>query len=296
MEDQMRIYAKGLAFPSDGSYDLRTLEVFVTNYRIILDRLVSVHLGRRQVPRDIKRRIAYKAKIKPGSIEFLINFICEHKELIAVLAPDAAYGLSEILAKMLRDAITLRKMASDLIKKGVQVNIRISNSFNIGSTINNGGVIFDETSGSIVIDDPKILWAAQLTRRPVNEIVSKVDGSEVEYVDFDSDNGGIKLTSEDRDIAGSHREELDKNLSITGRLDIIAFSYHRGAVISEGAKYSVEWNENIRTKIQKFADKDGILFKVRPIIDRKRLEAGMESTAIGFHILDCHDPQKRMFD
>jgi len=63
-----------------------------------------------------------------------------------------------------------------------------------------------------------------------------------------------------------------------GRLDVVAFSFHKGAVISDGERYSVEWDENIRTKIKKFADKEGILFRVRPIIDRKRLE----TTAIGF--------------
>lgn len=296
MKDQMRIYAKGLAFPTDGAYDLRTLEVFVSNYRIILDRLVAVHLGRRQVPKDIKRRITYKAKINPGSIEFLINFIYEHKEIIAILAPDTAYGLSVILPNMLRDAIVLRRTASDLIKNQIPVKIRISNSFNFGSTINNIGVTFDETSGSIVINDPKILWATQLTRQPIDEIMRKVDGSEVEYVDFDSDKGGVKLTPEDVAITGSYREELDENLSIAGKLDIIAFSAHRGTVISNDTRYAVQWNENIRKKIKRFADIDGILFKVRPIVDRKRLEADIASSAISFHILDCHDPQNRMFD
>lgn len=292
----MRIYSEGLSFPADGRYDLRTLEIFVSNYRVVLDRLVSVHLGRRTVPKDIKRRIAYKVQIKPGSIEFLINFICEHKELIAVLAPDAAYGLAEILARMFRDAIELRKKSSELIKKGLTVNIRISNSFNIGSTINNSGVSFDSSSGAIVITDPKILWAAQLTRRPVNEILKKIDGQDVEYVDFNSSSGGIKLNPEDKDIAGSHKEELDKNLTIVGTLDIVAFSYHKGAIIVAGERYSVSWGEKIRTKIQKFAGQDGISFKVRPVIDRKRLEAGTETTAISFRILDCDDPQRRIFD
>ena len=280
MENHVRIYATGIAFPKEGSYDLRTLEIFISNYRVILDRLVTVHLGRRQVPKDLKRRIAYKVQIKPGSIELVVNFIYEHKELIAVLAPEGAYGLAEILVRMLKNAVDLRKKASELIRNNLPVKIHISNSFNIGSTINNGGVIFDQNSGSIVIDDPKILWAAQLTRRPVNEIVNQIDGRNVEYVDFNTATGGIKLNPEDKDITGSHKEELDTNLTIMGRLDVVAFSFHKGAVISDGERYSVEWDENIRTKIKKFADKEGILFRVRPIIDRKRLE----TTAIGFHI------------
>ena len=292
MGNQIRIYATGLSFPKDGSYDLRTLEIFVSNYRVILDRLVSVHLGRRQVPKDLKRRIAYKVKINPGSIELLINFLYEHKELIAVLAPEGAYGLSEILVRLLKDAVDLRKKASDLIKKGITVNIQISNSFNFGSKVNGSGVLIDQNTGAIVINDPKILWAAQLTRRPIDEILKKIDGSDVEFVDFSSASDELKLNSEDKEISGSHKEELDKNLSIVGRLDLVAFSHHTGAVICDGERYSVKWDESIRTKIQRFGDIDGVVFKVKPIIDRKRLEG---EHAIGFHILDCYDPQQKMF-
>jgi hypothetical protein len=52
MEEDIHIYAKGLAF-SDGIYDLRTLESVISNYRKILDRLVTVQLGKRQVSRDL---------------------------------------------------------------------------------------------------------------------------------------------------------------------------------------------------------------------------------------------------
>lgn len=79
MENQIRIYATGLSFPKDGSYDLRTLEIFVTNYRVILDRLVSVHLGRRQVPKDLKRRISYKVKKIRDQLSYLLIFFTSTK-------------------------------------------------------------------------------------------------------------------------------------------------------------------------------------------------------------------------
>ena len=53
MEQDIRIYAEGLAF-SDGIYDLRTLETVISSYRKILDRLVSVQLGKRQVTRELR--------------------------------------------------------------------------------------------------------------------------------------------------------------------------------------------------------------------------------------------------
>lgn len=41
MDQDLRIYAKGLAF-SGGVYDLRALESLIANYRKILDRLIAV--------------------------------------------------------------------------------------------------------------------------------------------------------------------------------------------------------------------------------------------------------------
>lgn len=73
MEQDLRIYAKGLAF-SDGVYDLRTLESLITNYRKILDRLVAVQLGKKQVSPDLKNQLDYDVRINSGSIELLINF------------------------------------------------------------------------------------------------------------------------------------------------------------------------------------------------------------------------------
>ena len=120
MEQDMRIYAEGLAF-SDGIYDLRTLEAVISNYRKILDRLVSVQLGKRQVTRELRSQLGYQVQIKSGSIELLVKFLLEHKELIAAFAASDGYMLSQIIVALLRDAIDLRKKATELIKKGLPV-------------------------------------------------------------------------------------------------------------------------------------------------------------------------------
>lgn len=290
MEQDIRIYAKGLAF-SEGIYDLRTLEAVISNYRKILDRLVSVQLGRRQVSRNLRTHLGYQVQINSGSIELLIEFLLEHKEFIAAFAADGGHTLAQILVALLRDAIDLRKKASELIKKGLAVNITISNSFNIGSTINSTNVSFDRTSGTILISDPKILWAAQVTRSPVNEILTCVDGKSVEYIDMNSSANELRLTSDDRDIIGQYKEELPTTLNIIGRLDMVAFSSHRGGIVSDNERFSVTWDDQIRSKMQKIADVEGVMFKVRPVVDHKRLD----NSAIGFHILDCVDPQEKMF-
>jgi hypothetical protein len=185
----------------------------------------------------------------------------------------------------------LRKKATELIKKGLTVNISISNSFNIGSTINNTNVSFGKEVGSILINDPKILWAAQVTRSPVNEILKCIDGKDVEFIDMTSQKNKVLLTPDDRNIIGQQKEELPTTLNIVGRLDMVAFSSHRGSIISDNERFSVTWDDLIRSKMQKIADIDGVMFKVRPVVDHKRLD----NSAIGFHVLDCSDPQGKFF-
>lgn len=287
MDQDLRIYAEGLAF-SGGVYDLRTLESLITNYRKILDRLVAVQLGKKQVSPDLKNQLDYDVRINPGSIELLINFALEHKEYIAAFAADGGAALSQVVVSLLRDAVVLREKASECIEKGLAVNINISNSFNIGSRIKNTNVSYDNNTGTILINDPKILWAAQVTRSPVNGLLSQVDGNAVEYIDINNGSDEFRLTPEQRNIVGKQKEELPTTLNIIGRLDMVAFTAHRGSIISDGEKFSVTWDEQIRQKMQKLADIEGIVFKVRPVVDHKRLD----NETIGFHVLDCGDPQQ----
>lgn len=86
------------------------------------------------------------------------------------------------------------------------------------------------------------------------------------------------------------KEQLPATLNVVGRLDMVAFSSHRGSIISDGERFGVSWDEGIRSKMQKVADTEGIVFKVRPVVDHKRLD----NTAIGFHVLDCSDPQGKL--
>jgi len=287
MDQDLRIYAEGLAF-SDGVYDLRTLESLITNYRKILDRLVAVQLGKKQVSPDLKNQLDYDVRINQGSIELLINFALEHKEYIAAFAADGGSALSQVVVSLLRDAVLLREKASECIEKGLPVNISISNSFNIGSQITNTNVSYDDNTGTILINDPKILWAAQVTRSPVNGLLSQVDGKAVEYIDINTDNDEFRLTPDQRNIIGRQKEELPTTLNIIGRLDMVAFTAHRGSIISDGEKFSVTWDEQIRPKMQKLADIEGVVFKVRPVVDHKRLD----NETIGFHVLDCGDSQQ----
>lgn len=282
MDHDLKIYSKGSAFEG-GIYDLRSLETLISSYRSILDHLVTVQLGRRQLTNKIKNQLNYKVEIKEGSIELLINFALEHPELLIVSAEDGGYQLSNIITKLFKDAINLRKAASKFIEKGVVFNIKITNSFNFGS--NN---VYTNAEGSeILIPDTKILWAAQATRFPTDKILKKVDGKEIEQVELIARNEKFSINENDREILGRDKEILNATLQISGRLDMIAFSSHRGIILSDKESFPVTWDEKIRSKMQKIADIEGILFTVQPVIDHSRLN----NDAIGFHVLECKNPQ-----
>lgn len=285
----LRIYAEGAAF-SDGIYDLRALETVVTCQRQILDRLIAVQIGKRQIPKDLKNQISYNTKIKSGSIELLIDLLVEHREYIAIFAAHEGVRFAQQIVQLLSDAIDLRKMAASFKKLGLPININITNSFNIASPNNSVNVIGNDRTGEISINDPKILWAAQSTRTPINQLLQRVDGISIEHLDITAGQADLSLTPADRFISGVDKEELPTTLSIIGRLDMVAFSSHKGAIVSENERFNVTWDSSIRTKMQQIADVEGIVFKVNPIIDRKTLQ----NTAIGFHVLDCRNPQIKL--
>ena len=267
---------------------LRTLEALITNYIKILDRLVAVQLGKKRVSPDLRNQLDYDVRLNQGSIELLISFALEHKECIAAFAADGGAVRSKVIVTLLRDAVKLREKASECIKRGLSININISNSFNIGSKKTKTNVSYGENRGTILINDPKILWAAQVTRSPVNGLLSQIDGEFVEFIDINSGSHEFRFTPDQRIIVGKQKEELPTTLNIIGRLDMVAFSAHRGSIISDGERFSVTWDDQIRSKMQKLADIEGVIFKVRPVVDHKKLD----NETIGFHVLDCGNPQQ----
>jgi len=285
MDSDLKIYANGKAF-EDGVYDLRSLELLLSGYRSILDRLVAVQLGHRQLPDKTKKQLNYNVKINEGSIEFLVDFVLEHPETLAVLAHDGGYQLSVVLTKLYRDAIGLRVAAAKFIEKGLTFNIKINNSFNWGSR--NTNIVIEDSE--IIIPNPKILFAAQATRSPTDKVLKKIDGENIEKVDISSPEETFTLDDEKRIILGRDKQILLASLKLVGRLDMIAFSSHRGVIISDNERFPVTWDEKIRSKMQKLADKEGVLFTVNPVIDHSRLD----TNAIGFHVLDCEQPQTSM--
>lgn len=281
----LRFYAKGDAF-KDGVYDLRSMELLIASYRSITDRLIAVQLGRRQLTPSIRNQIDYQVQVNSGSIEFLIDFVFSHKEIFGVLATDGGYNLSGIITKLFRAVIGLRKEVAGVIAKGLTLTITINNNVNIGSS----NIIANNGKGNISIGDPKILWAAQATKHPTDRLIAGIDGKVIEYVEFGASTDEMRLTTGERVILGHNKEILSATLRVYGRLDMVAFSSHKGTIISNQEKFPVTWDEKIRNKMQRIVDTEGVEFLVRPIIDQQRLH----SEAIAFHVIDCGYPQQKL--
>lgn len=284
-DHDLKLYAEGAAF-RDGIYDLRSIELLIASYRSISDRLIAVQLGRRQLTPSIRNQIDYQVQVKPGSIELLIDFVFEHKEILGALAADGGHHLAGIITKLFRAAIDLRKEVAKSINNGLPITITINNNVNIGS----GNLIANNGNGNISIGDPKILWAAQVTKYPADRLIAGIDGNAIEYVKLDSRTDEMRLTPDERVVLGHNKEELTASIRVYGRLDMVAFSSHKGTIISNQEKFQVTWDEQIRNKMQRVCDIEGIEFRVRPIIDQKRLH----SEAISYHVLDCNNPQDKL--
>ena len=251
-ESDIKVYAKGLAFEG-GKYDLRSLELIVSGYRSILDNLIAVELGKRQLTPAIKKQIGYEVEIKEGSIELLIDFVFQHKELLAVAATEMDGGqlLSGSLIKLYRSAIDLRKAVSDALAKGINVNIALN--INALNKYGDNNVVVNQQDNKIEISNPKILWAAQLTKSATDRILNNLDGKNIEYIDFQSPDDKYTLTIDEKVILGAHKEVLPDSMEVIGRLDMVAFTSHKGEIVSDGEKFPVIWGEGIRSDIQSVA-------------------------------------------
>lgn len=288
-KEDLRIYAKGLAF-TGGRYSLRSLDVLISNHRKILDQLIAVGLGKPKVDRHIREQIDYQVEIKDGSIELLVDFVMNNKEIFAPLAADGGYQLSNVVVSLYKDAISLRDAVAKVADKGLQVKITISNSFNFASNNNSSKVSCNLSDGSILIGDPKILLAAQATKGSVDNIIKSIDGSNVEYVDFGQGSNAIRLNETNKNLLGRRKEEIPTTLNIIGRLDMISVSSHRGAIVSDGQRFNVTWDKELRDKLLKVVDVESIQFRARPVVDHKSL-SGKE---IGFHLVDCNQLQIKL--
>ena len=277
----IQIYAEGKAFES-GVYDLRTLELLISNYRKILDQLIVIRSGQIKSAKASASGVTYKTKIENGSIQFLIELLIENREVIAasMIAADQSAGaqIASSIMSLFEKAMDLRKAAADFVARGLSFEININNSFNSSSK-----TYSNNSKNYIFIDSVETLLAAQKTRGNVNNLVRSIDGENLQTVSLGSEDRINRFNIESRSLLADGRELLETTLTIIGRLDMVSISGHKGAIVSDGNRYPVTWDERIRSAMKSVIDQDGVMFRVRPVVDKQRLS----NEAISFHVLDC---------
>lgn len=283
---EILLKAEGNGFEK-GVYDLRAVETIISSYRQIIDKTLPVCLGHKNLTPDIKNKVKYEVQIKPGSLQIITDLVLQHKEdVAALLISDGGQGLTELLAKLIVGVIDFRRKFTDLLEKSIKPSIGITNGNYIDNSIHNTGTI------NITINNPRILIAADTSKSALDRLINGVDGDVVSSVELTNNDQQTVLTHDDMRITGKLKEELPAHIEIVGRLDMVAFSSHRGTIDSGNRKYPVTWDANLRNKVQQFADVEGINFKARPIIDNRRIK----DNTIGFHLIDCYNPQLSMFN
>lgn len=285
MEESLRLFAEGEAFTKT-KFDLRKLEVVISNYRQIIDQILPLTLGQKHITDRIKREIKYEVEIKNGSLDVLLEFVWEHKEeLMSLFGVDGGASLSYVILKLMKSTIDLRRKFTKILEKGINVKIIINRNVH-----NDYSTKINNDNSKIEINNPLILLAAQNSKPPLDRLIVGIDGKQIDKINIETEETEVKLTHKDLRITGKQTQELNSDVELFGRLDMVAFSSHRGNIETGGRKYPVTWNEKLRRKIQQFADVKNIVFKVRPIIDHRRFK----EEPIAFHIIDCWDPQGRL--
>jgi len=284
---EILLKVEGEGFRPD-KYDLRSTEKILTNYRQIIDHLVPLTLGQKTLTDRLKSEIRYETSFKPGSLEVWLDFILPTAGILAGAAShDGGYVLAQQLSRLLSVVIDFRRLYTDFLERGEKPKLGINIQDQPQVTVNLENV---DTGGGDINISPIILPAASLTRTAVDRLVGTVDGAIVEQLLVQSEDTKTVITTEDQRIIGTQKEELPNFLEIIGRLDGVAFTAHRGSVVTDQGRFPITWDDEIRDKIKSLADQDGIVFRVRPIVDHRIFK----EEPIAFHVINCWDPQMRL--
>lgn len=273
---ELILKATGAGFEGT-AYDLRTIEKLISNYRQIIDRTLPVSVGHKRLNLALRHNIKYEVEFRPGCLEILVKLIqTTDQEVLGVLFCDGGYCITTLMATLLSEAISIRRKASELIKNKLPINLALAVGNNCTANVANN-------THNIYVKNPKAPLVVEATRAPMNRIIQSIDGEDLESVEIKDESEGLKLTRDDMGMTEAQVEPLADHIDIVGRLDRVCFSTRKGTVESGSNRFLVTWDDSLRGKIRDCADRNGIVFRAKPIVDQRRLQ---ENT-IGFHLLDC---------
>lgn len=284
-DEALVFLVEGSAFEATG-YDLRLVERLLTDYRRLVDNTLPLAVGQRTLTDKIRQAVTYQVTFERGSWRTLLELVLEHKELLAAIA--AVHGapeqLAQYVAKVINGVLELRRILDAFLEKGEKPNVKLASENQVSVPISFSNV---QTNGGDIIVSPVILMAAETTRSTLDNLINAVDGRRVTKIKVKSGATETTIRPDDRRLTGRLREELPKTYSVFGRLNVINADSHRGRLVTERGTFPVTWEESIRDQIRDVVDRDRVVFKVRPIVDNRRLK----DSPIGLHIVSCEQPQ-----
>jgi len=255
-------------------------------------QLLSVYLGCKSLPSELKQSVTYSTAIGSGVLELSISAEKALSDKFGIaseatfeLTPESTnYGerVSDGLAKLLYQGLLLRKYANEMSESNIEPNIVID----IAAHESSPSVIKTE-QGNIVLKDPKILWASKMTKRSTDKLFSMLKNGGLTGMRVDGLTKPMYFDEKQDSLIRRKTKSLSKELSATakivGKINNLFFTSQSGTVISRDKIYSITWSDESRSKIIEHADREGIEFILKPVINQKNLHASI----IKYEVIDC---------
>jgi hypothetical protein len=272
----------GEAFSGD-IYDLKTVRLLDTKLQETFYQLRAIHLGQKNLVPELKSHIDHKVTINSGSFEFSCRFEQNFAEKFGIhdqglFVDSDTTRLSDSVAKLFYAAMTLRRYVAEARLAGKHAKIII----NTDPQKPAHSVIRTE-KGNIVLNHPRILWAAQLTQESVDTIMKSIDGDLVTHFEFEGLSKPLCFTEESLIMLDQEGSELTATANFKGRLDHLFYSSNRGTVVSPHDIYQIAWDDEAKMKVSECANVENVEFITQPLIS----SSGSQNNLVIYKVVDC---------
>lgn len=170
----------GKAF-ANSIYNLQMARLLTDNVRLIIERLIAIHLGRIELADELKNEIKSKVAVKNGGFEISFSFERDLYQKFGISGDSfPQHNISDGIARIFYSAMTLRKLIAEAKKSKLSAKILL----NIDNDQAKRSVVKTE-KGNILLSSAKVLWAAQMTKNATDSILSIMDGKHIAGFEFD---------------------------------------------------------------------------------------------------------------
>ena len=264
-------------------YDLRIVQQLKTNLRSITEQMVAIYLGRNELADELKKEILDSVDIENESLSVKVYFSEKFFRYFDSYDQGSIESTSSNLinindiVQIYFDAMTLRKFVAEAKLSGKPVKVLINTD-----KLNSHKSVTRTEKGNILLNHPKLLLAAQMTKQATDQILNLMKQNHIASFEVE---GLIKrMFNQLGDfIVSDTKAELTGVASFHGRLDNIFFSKRRGVVIAEHEVYQIVWDTEMKAKIMEHADLEGVEFIVKPCVETHSFYGEL----VVYKVIDC---------